>query len=179
MTTNTRFRPAVWLACLNCYNEGRLVGRWFPCDGIEDVTLAEVHGGAEHVREGCEEVLALDTEHLPSGVGEVTQVEAWRDLHDEVGETQWPALLAWYEHCSPSVDVDGVPSAADFECAYQGNWDSFRQFVESWADDCGLFHGWPEEAVRYFDWDLYERDARHDFTVVDAPNGGVCVFRDC
>lgn len=48
-------QPAVWLACLDCYNSGRLVGAWFSCDMVEKVTLAEVHGGAENVREGCEE----------------------------------------------------------------------------------------------------------------------------
>lgn len=182
MSVNTStVQPSVWLACLDCYNEDRLVGAWLPCDGIEEVTLAEVHGGAEHVRPGCEEVLALDTEHLPVGLGEVTQAEAaaWGELFVEVGESQWPALLAWFEQCSPSLDVDGVPSVVEFEEANQGHWDSFDEFVRSWADDCGMFHGWPEEAVTYFDWDAYERDQRHDFAVVDAPDGGVHVFRDC
>lgn len=148
---------------------------------VEEVTLAEVHGGAEHVRTDCEEVLGLDSEHLPAGVGEVTQAEAaaWGELFAEVGENQWSALLAWYEYCSPSLDVNGVPSVVEFEEADQGCWGSFREFVQSWADDCGMFYGWPEEAVGYFDWDRYERDCRCDFTVVDAPDGGVHVFRDC
>ena len=41
--------------------------------------------------------------------------------------------------------------------------------------------GWPEEAVRYFDWASWTRDLAFDFTVVDAPAGegyGVYVFRD-
>ena len=72
----------------------------------------------------------------------------------------------------------GVPSAREFEEADQGCWDSFREFVESWADDCGVFCQWSEEAVRYFDWDRYECGSRHDFTIVDASGGGVFVFRD-
>lgn len=75
--------------------------------------------------------------------------------------------------------MHGVPSAVEFEEANQGCWGSFREFVESWAEDCGLFHGWSEEAVRYFDWDAYERDCRYALTVVDAPDGGMYVFRDC
>lgn len=71
-----------------------------------------------------------------------------------------------------------MPSASEFEEADQGCWDSFREFVESWADDCGVFYQWPEDAVRHFDWDKYERDCRHDFTVVDAPCGGVFVFHN-
>lgn len=26
--------PAVWLDCLSCYTEGRLVGAWFPNGGV-------------------------------------------------------------------------------------------------------------------------------------------------
>lgn len=148
---------------------------------IEEVTLADVHGGAEHVHPDCEEVLALDTEYLPDGVGEIDKLSAaaWGELFVEVGSDRWEELLAWYENCSPSQDVNGVPSTEDFnECA-QGCWDSFREFIGSWADDCGMFYGWPEEAVTYFDWDKYERDARYDFTVVDSPNAGVFIFRNC
>ncbi|MDO5084736.1 MAG: antirestriction protein ArdA [Arachnia propionica] len=80
---------------------------------------------------------------------------------------------------SPSLDVDGVPAAAEFDEANRGCWESFSEFVRSWADDCGMFHGWPEKAIIYFDWDAYERDCRYDYTVVSAPDGGVHVFRDC
>lgn len=31
---------------------------------------------------------------------------------------------------------------------------SASEFVESWADDSGVFYQWPEDTVRYFD----ERD---------------------
>lgn len=64
MSMKTDAQPAVWLGCLSCNNSGHLVGRWFPCDMIEEVTLAEVHGGQEYVYPGCEEVLALDSEYL-------------------------------------------------------------------------------------------------------------------
>lgn len=123
----------------------------------------EVHGGAEHVRPGCEEVLALDTEYLPAGLGEVTQAEAaaWGELFFKVGEDRWVELLAWYENCSPSLDVDGVPSVVEFDERALGCWGSFGEFVEVEVDDSGLFHGWPEEAVRYFDWEKWERDCRH------------------
>lgn len=50
---------------------------------------------------------------LPAGLGEVTQAEAavGGELYAKVGEDLWPELLAWYEHCSPSLDGRGVPSA--------------------------------------------------------------------
>lgn len=181
MTTSTLIQPSVWLGCLSCYNAGRLAGHWFPCDMVEEVTLADVHGCVEHVGPDCEEVLALDTEYLPDGVGEIDQVSAaaWGELFAEIGEDRWLELLAWYESCSPSLDAHDVPTAEEFNDAALGCWDSFREFIESWADDCGMFHQWPEDAVTYFDWDKYERDCRYDFTVVDSPNTGVFVFQGC
>ena len=38
--------------------------------------------------------------------------------------------------------------------------------------------GWPENAIRYFDAEAYERDARFDYTVLDADDGDVYVFAD-
>ncbi|MBM6978775.1 MAG: antirestriction protein ArdA [Actinomyces succiniciruminis] len=58
-------------------------------------------------------------------------------------------------------------------------WESFREFVEAETDDCGMFIQWPEEAGTYFDWEKYERDCRYDYTVANAPNTGVFVFRSC
>lgn len=135
-------QPAVWLACLHCCNEGRLAGIWFACDTIDEVTLAEVYGRAENVRSGCEEVLALDSEYLPHGVGKVTQTEgaAWGELFAEIGEDRWSELLVWYENCSPSLDVRGVPFAADFDEGNQGCWESFRAFVESWLNLYAMRH---------------------------------------
>lgn len=49
--------------------------------------------------------------------------------------------------------------------------------MESWVEDCGLFHGWPKEAVTYFDRDAYECDCRYDFTVVNAPRRRLCLPR--
>ena len=126
------------------------------------------------------EVFALDSEYLPRGVSEISQPRAatWGEIFVDVGDDRWEELPAWYENCSPFLDVNGVPSASEFVEPNQSCWDSFREFVESWADDCGVFYQWPEDAVRYFDWDKYERDCRHDFTVVDAPCGGVFVFHN-
>ena len=37
--------------------------------------------------------------------------------------------------------------------------------------------GRPEEAKRYFDWDAWIRDQEFDYTVADAVDSGVFVFR--
>ena len=37
--------------------------------------------------------------------------------------------------------------------------------------------GWPEEAKCFFDWDAWIHDLEFDYTVADAVDSGVFVFR--
>lgn len=79
-----------------------------------------------------------------------------------------------------STYVVSTPSLRDFEERYAGHWESFREYAEDLADEVGLMQGWPEEAMRYFDWSSWTADLAHDYTVVDAPppEYGVFVFRN-
>ena len=52
--TNTDTTPRAWIGCLACYNNARLVGEWFDAEAADEVTLADVHGGAHRVHPGCE-----------------------------------------------------------------------------------------------------------------------------
>lgn len=167
LTTTTTY-PSVWIGCLACYNEGRLIGEWYPAKEAGEVTPEDIH----HKETSHEELWCFDIEGFPSVIGEMSPTAAvpWGELYDEVGETQWPALLAW---------VESGCCVADFEDAYQGEWGSFDEYAEQLAEDIGLTDGWPEEAQRYFDWNAWTRDLGFDYTVADAPDGGVFVFRSC
>lgn len=72
-STITVTAPRVWPACLNCYNNGRLVGQWLVV--------------CVWVSTGC---------YTAEGAGD-------------------------------------IPSLSDFEDAYQGQWDSFRDYAEQLA----------------------------------------------
>ncbi|WP_455151437.1 hypothetical protein [Schaalia odontolytica] len=97
----------------------------------------------------------FDLEGFPAHTGEIFPLTAaaWGELYVEVGDDRWDELLTWYENCSPALDVHGVPSAEQFNACALGCWGSFREFVEAEVDHSGMFYGWPEEAVTYFDWD--------------------------
>ena len=64
--TTTDSTPRAWIGCLACYNNARLVGEWFAAETADEVTLADVHGGAHRVRPGCEELWVMDRENIPS-----------------------------------------------------------------------------------------------------------------
>lgn len=169
----------IWVGCLACYNDGRLVGEWFDAVDGGEVTLADVHGGTDQVRQGCEEIWVFDHEHVPVS-GEMSPHEAaeWGRALFEVPDHQRAALCAWVESGDYVAEGTGdLPSISDFEERFVGEWESFRDYAEDLADEIGLLRDVPEEIARYFDWEAWTRDLAYDFTVEDAPRSGVFVFR--
>src|SRR5699024_12680109 len=87
--TNTDTTPRAWIGCLACYNNARLVGESFDAETADEVTLADVHGGAHRVRSGCEELWVMDHENIPA-LGEMSPSEAveWARVLHAVPEHQ-------------------------------------------------------------------------------------------
>ena len=118
-------------------------------------------------------------EGFTQGTGEMSPLTAlqWGELFDEVGEVQWPALLAWVETGCYISGGNNLPSASDFEERYCGCWESFADYATQLAEDIGLIDDWPEEAQRYFNWEAWIHDLKFDYMVADASHGSVFVFR--
>lgn len=167
-----------WIGCLQCHNEGRLVGRWYDATEAGDITTSQLHG-RPIPPETHEELWVMDTEGIPVD-REMSPGEAqrWGDLYEEVGGDAWPALCAWVRSGAFVEDGDGMPSASEFEERYAGEWDSFGEYATELAGDVGLLKDVPEEVQRYFDWASWTRDLRYGYSVQDCPTGGVFIFRD-
>lgn len=170
--TNT---PRVWLGCLHCYNSGRLVGEWYDAEELYDDddlgTIEDVHERAGYpAEEECEEVWGLDTDNIPvKGEIGVTGAKKWGERYSEVGDEDWQAYSAWVRDFHNGDDVD------DFRDTFEGQYDSFRDYVMSQADDEGLFRGVPEIIERHFDWDSYAEEVEQPYGVIDA-NSGAYIF---
>lgn len=66
----------------------------------------------------------------------------------------------------------------NFEEAYQGEWDSEREYAENLLDDLGELDKIPEHLRYYFDYDAYTRDLFiNDYFSERLSNGNVAVFR--
>ena len=170
--------PRVWIGCLHCYNDGRLVGDWFDAATTDGVTLADVHG-AHSRADSHDELWCFDHENLPVR-GELDPLAAadWGRVYTEVGPEHWPALCAWVESGDYVAEGTGdLPSISDFEERYCGAWENFREYAEQLADDIGLLADVPEEIARYFDWQAWSRNLAFDYATHDDPEGGVFVFR--
>lgn len=179
MTTIIETTPRVWIACLACYNDGRLVGDWFPADIADDVTLDEIHAHYGGTRMDCEEVWCFDTDGLPIS-REMSPAEAaeWGRLLAEVDEWQRDALAAWVASGDYITQGTGdLPSLPDFEERYAGEWDTFEAYAAELFEDCGYAVEMPEHLAPYLDMAAWARDLAYDYTTLRAPGGGVFVFR--
>lgn len=172
--TETVTVPRAWVGCLACYNDGRLVGEWV--DAVDADTFTPCQR-PDHV-----EWWVMDHEGLPI-TGECSPMEAtrWAVWLSEVVEWQRGAVLAWLSLGAYSTDVDGLPVLSDFDEAYCGEWDSFREYAENLAEECGYVptrddvEGNP--LLAYVDWDAWARDLAYDYNTAPAPAHGVYVFR--
>ena len=107
----------------------------------------------------------------------------WAEIVDVLGpeSDQVGALAAWYSDRYPNgADFDAWELARDFEDAFDDWYESWTVYAEDAAVDQWPELSYPAEGTlaRYFDWEAYARDLRHDYTVFDSPSGGVWVFRN-
>lgn len=178
MTTATS-ELRCYIACLACYNAGTLRGDWYDAAMARDVTPREIHGGRETSHEELW-ILDLDGDCWPVN-REMSPHEAteWAEVFDEVDEHQRAALAAWVRSGSYTAQGDSdYPVVSDFEEAYAGNWDSFRQYSDQYVEDTGMLDGVPEEVTRYWDYAAFARDLAMDHSVEPDGHGGVFIFRD-
>lgn len=181
--TTTQNRPDVdeprcFVSCLQCYNEGRLIGDWYSCTEAADVTTSQLHGRPipEHTHE---ELWCLDTDNIPVD-GELSPMDAgaWGEIYEEVGTEMWPAICAWVRSGSYTAQGDSdLPVVSDFEESFAGVWPSFTAYVEDLIEECDLLGSVPDELRGYFDVGRYARDLAGDYSVERAPAGEVYVFR--
>jgi len=150
MTTAT-VAPRIYVACLAAYNNGTLHGAWIDATDADEIAEAVAAMLAASPVAGAEEWAIHDHEGFggwsPGESEDFATVAEVGALLEEHGA----AFGAWL---SDGGAVDG----AEFEEAFAGVWDSEEAFAENLADDLGLMHGWPDEAQRYFNWQMWTRD---------------------
>ena len=181
-TETTTTTPAAWIGCLACYNNGQLRGKWITAhDAVNDQDdyhtpgykgLAEFYTtpagtiGARCVYCGGDEFDAFDTEHLPT---KMTAAEFYKNAQtladlDDAGDLERITVLAsWF---GGPTTLDDLITYDDEH--YAGQWDSFQDYAESYADEVALLADTPEWIARYFDMEAFARDLAHDYYYDDT-----------
>lgn len=169
--------PEIWVGCLHCYNDGRLVGDWFPAIDGEDLTPEDIHG--QPVDSRHEELWVFDHQYIPErNEFQPSHGTRWGEIYEEVGDYQWPAFMAWIAAGAHTTDADNMPVVSDFEEQYKGEYLSWEEYADQLADDIGLLDEMPEHILGYFDWDAWRDDVKMDYTVVHNDDGNYFIFSD-
>lgn len=116
MQDNETFR--VWVGCLACYNEGRLVGEWFDAaDAPQD--MDDFVERVKHPRATThEELWCFDTENSPVD-GEMSPMDAakYAEMIENL-DIPLGALTAWLDNHHEKLSEDAIEQATD---AYVGD----------------------------------------------------------
>ena len=169
-------QPAAWVGCLSCYNNGQLRGHWITAQQAADEITADniTYGNqAETVTTGnyttqrcrkCggDEFDVFDTQHTPASCRSVREfyenAEQLAELHDADDLTRLIALADWLGNTTSLEDLKTYDDEN-----YAGQWDSFQDYAENYADDVGLLADMPETLHHYFDYEAFARDLAHDY----------------
>jgi antirestriction protein len=186
--STTTGEPRACVVCLSCLNEGRALGVWLHiedaaveadasigcyCEGGDPCThityggqgeAAKYPSGALYVackRCGGDEWEMADWEYLPPSL---RTVRGFYELAQEWAALDDPEALyifaKWYD---PAGKLSVSELVTAHEDRYCGEWDSFRDYAEQYAEDTGDLAAMPEHLARYIDWDAYARDLEHDY----------------
>lgn len=164
--------PRIYVASLSDYNAGRLIGAWIDANQSADEIMDEISAMLATSPEPIAEEWAIhDFDNFgPIRLDEYETIERIADLGAAISE-HGEAFAAW-------SDSTGSSDVAGFMDAYQGEFDSERDYAESMLDDTGMLAELPEWARSYFDIDAWTRDLfMDDYFSITIPNySGVWIF---
>lgn len=190
MTTTTETKRQVWVGCLACYNDGRLMGAWFDASDVGELTSDELHKANDphrhdlkDQREGYgqhEEIWCFDIEGFGPWDHEMSPYEAFRKdaaITKVCERTGAPAAAVLAYAGYAGVEADELADGDGFEDHYHGTWDSFTEYVEDFHRSCYR----EDELGPFADYIAWDRMAQSwlnggEWRAVDTGEGTVFVF---
>ncbi|MBK3745954.1 hypothetical protein G3A39_43185, partial [Paraburkholderia aspalathi] len=123
-----------------------------------------------------EEFALHDMEGLPKSFGEyvgLAAVAEFVELVEEFDHMDSDDLAAIYEDFQ---NIDELRTALND--TFVGLYDEFRDYADESADEMLAAHNAEGDnpLSRYFDYESFARDLRHDMRVIDLPTGNIAVF---
>lgn len=149
----------VWVGCLACYNEGRLVGEWVEAqDALEFIPCGTP---------GHEEFECFDTDGF-GDIGCLTELSpdeavliAQKVYEIEDAGVSFEILCAYLDATDENIlEIEG----SYIEEAYSGSYGSDEEFAQELAAELGLINEdlqWPYTCI---DWAQASRELMYDYT---------------
>ena len=163
----------IYVASLEAYNQGRMVGGWVTPSDYEDYdkfrwAIMDATKNADEVAVHDYDGINLSNEY-PNFKQLYEFCKALKDswLDDEV-------ILAYAGNIW-RLESELTPELiADAEGSYIGTYSSFQECADQWAD--AQLENTDDFLRNYFDYEGYARDIEGDYAVCDVSNYNVAVF---
>jgi len=162
--------PKVYVACLGCYNEGRLHGKWMDTDELEEewAILGDIKRcftSGFYPLTSCkkphhDEWAIHDFDGVPN-LGEHPDIPYLIKVMQAVEEHGEP-FLEWF-NLDPHNKSHHDDLGEAFQDAYAGEWDSKEEFAEEFAESCGYIDSASTNPLwRYIDFEwFWNAELRH------------------
>lgn len=151
-------QPSVYVACLGCYNEGRLHGKWMDADELEQRWESPRHWDSSTGLSQCkkphhDEWAIHDYDGVPN-LGEHPDIPYLIKVMQAVEEHGEP-FLEWF-NLDPHNKSHHDDLGDAFEEAYCGHYESKEEFAEEFAESCGYIDSASTNPLwRYIDFEWF------------------------
>jgi antirestriction protein len=168
-TTTHDDTPAIYVANLGAYNEGRLVGEWIKLE--DGVTADDINERIQSMlsRTGGEEYAVHDYDNMPSSLGEWpdmgTVAAVAQAIHDHGHD-----LVTAYIECFEEDSLDQLKDR--LYGVYKSAEDFAYEYLNEQYDIDKMMGG----LAGYFDYEAYARDLFMDDFVSADVSDGIAVF---
>jgi|TARA_R100000482_G_C5116051_1_gene143123 antirestriction protein len=163
----------IYVASLEAYNNGRMVGAWItPTDYL---SFEKFWNAVQVATEYADEVAVHDYEGINLSNEYPDVEELYYFCH--ALEDSWvdeEVILAYAEYTGEDLNNELIANA---ENNYVGTFSSFQEYADEWADE--QLRDTDNVLKNYFDYERYARDLEYDFMVCDVSDYNVAVFSNC
>lgn len=168
----------IYVASLEAYNQGRMVGDWLTPSDYSD--FESFNNAIQVATEYADEVAVHDYD----GTNMSNEYPDFEKLYEfckalEDSHLDEEVITAYADNFHSELTPKLIEEAEE---NYVGTCDSFKEFADEQAD-CDIENTVNAEARQFvynnFDYESYARDLRHSYTVLDLPNYKEAIFINC
>tara|TARA_B100002019_G_scaffold262652_1_gene250191 strand:+ start:138 stop:644 length:507 start_codon:yes stop_codon:yes gene_type:complete len=164
----------IYVASLEAYNSGRMVGDWVTPSDYEDYD--KFRWAIMDATKNADEVAVHDYD----GINISNEYPDFEDLYEfcqaleNADEHMREPIIAYAENAYEDLNPDIVTKAEDY---YVGTFSSFQEYADEWADE--QLRNIDDFLKNYFDYESHARDLEYDYMICDVSDYNVAIFSNC
>ena len=165
----------IYVASLEAYNQGRMVGDWVTPSDYSD--FEKFNNAIQVATKYADEVAVHDYD----GINLNNEYPDFEDLYEfckalaDTDEHMHEVIIAYAENAYEDLNPDIITKAEDY---YVGTYSSFQEYADDYANEILLSNA--DDFIKgYFDYESHARDLEYDYMICDVSDYNVAIFSNC